>query len=154
MNQPKKNQQKKKRKRKFQGRVADDDLRRMLEVWTRLRELLAVYKPSVLVVEHYAPWKGSMGGNSWKTALGYQMALCSGFAVEWNMEIRIARPDDLKRAFLGKTKGTKEDTMAAIPDKVVGLKEILATTKKVWHEHIVDAVGHAYFGLIEGESNA
>lgn len=151
MSQPKKKQ---KRKRRFEGRVADDDMKRMLKIWTRLRELLTAYKPSVLVVEHYAPWPGAMGGNAWKTALGYQLALCSGFAVEWVMQIRIARPDDLKRAFLGRTSGTKEDIIAAIPNKVVGLKEVLATKKKVWHEHIVDAVGHAYFGLIDGENNA
>jgi len=108
----------------------------------------------VLVVEHYAPWPGSMAGNAWKTALGYQIALCSGFAAEWEIQIKIARPDDLKRAFLGRNKGTKEDIIAVIPNKVVGLKEILVDTKKVWHEHIVDAVGHAYFGLIEGENNA
>lgn len=142
---------KKKRKRKLPKgtRVSDDDLRRMREVWTALLETFDEWRPAGIAVEHYAPWAGSMGGNAWKTALGYQLAICAAFTVGWGPVVKITRPDDLKRAFLGKTKGTKVQTIKAMHQKVLGLEEALDDFNEGDHEHVVDAVGHAYLALVE-----
>jgi hypothetical protein len=123
----------------------------MREMWWELSTYFQVWKPVGIAIEHYAPWPGQIGSNAWKTALGYQLAICAAFAVGWGPVLQITRPDDLKRAFLGKTKGTKEQTIKVMHQKVTGLQEALDEFPKGDHEHVVDAVGHAYLALIERE---
>lgn len=140
-----------KKKRPKGMRVAQDDLRRMEELWFELGEIFRTWRPVGIAVEHYAPWPGSMGGNAWKTALGYQLSICAAFTVGWAPILQITRADDLKRAFLGKTKGTKEQTIKVMHQKVTGLQDALEEFSEADHEHVVDAVGHAYLALIERE---
>ena len=50
-------------------RVSADDQRRLKEFWDILIERLVGHKVKAAGIESYAPFPGSMGGNSWKVAL-------------------------------------------------------------------------------------
>ncbi|MCK5645026.1 MAG: hypothetical protein KAJ19_29775 [Gammaproteobacteria bacterium] len=132
-------------KAKGKGRIADDDIRRMRIVWSRLSEILEEYDPEVVVVEAYSPRMGLMGGNAWKTAFSVQLSVCAAF--EYGARVYMRVPGDLRRAFLGKTKGTKEQIIEAMYERVEGLSDVLSDFNESDYEHMVDAVGHAYLGL-------
>ena len=128
-------------------RVAADDQRRMREFWDRLLDCIDSYEPKAVGVESYAPWPGQMGGNAWKVAFSYQMAICAC----WTKGIRPLsfRPDDLKRRILGKNSGDKRSVELMLYTKIGGLEAFLATMPKTKHEHAADAAGHAYLAMME-----
>lgn len=130
-----------------QIRVADDDARRMHGFWV---ELLATIRQSgavALGLEQWRPFPGQMGGNAWKVGAAAQMAQCAGWACGlmpvWFL------PGDLKRRFLGKSSGDKNQVGYSILNQVGGLAELMAYEARGKHEHIYDAVGLAYLALEE-----
>jgi Holliday junction resolvasome RuvABC endonuclease subunit len=130
-------------------RVAADDQRRLREFWEGLQRYLTEFSPKAMGVESYAPWPGQMGGNAWKVAFAYQMAVCAGWA--HGLLPMTFRPDDLKRRLLGKNSGTKGDVEKALASQVEGFTEALEAISKTKREHAADAVGHAYLAMEEVE---
>jgi hypothetical protein len=112
--------------------------------------------PFLVGVEAYRPFKGRMGGNAWKSAVGYGLA--SGFARARGWPLHVFLPDDLKRAFgLGgrkipgtnqRVKVSKREVEVAVCRKVDGLAELLDKLPKAQREHAADAAGHAYLVLV------
>lgn len=128
-------------------RVATDDQRRLRYFWDNLHLIIAAHMPQAIGVESYAPWPGQMGGNAWKVAFAYQLAVCSGWA--HGLLPMVFRPDDIKRRFLGKNAGTKGEVEAALGKLVTGFEEELAKLPKTKREHVSDAVGHAVLAIEE-----
>jgi len=130
-------------------RVAADDQRRLKIYWDGVQDAITNYRPHAFGVESYAPWPGQMGGNAWKVAFAFQLAVCAGWAQ--GLAPLIFRPDDLKRRLLGKNSGTKGEIETALCSKIAGMKEILDKIPKTKREHAADAVGHAYLAMEEVE---
>jgi len=90
-----------------------------------------------------------MGGNAWKVANVAQSIVCLG----WTNGYRpmLFRADDLKRYFLGRNKGTKDDVEKALYEHVEGLSKAIERFPETKREHVADAVGHAVLALNELE---
>lgn len=130
-------------------RVAADDQRRLKEFWDGASDVLKRWEITSMGVESYAPWPDQMGGNAWKVAFAYQLAVCCGWA--HGLLPMVFRPDDLKRRLLGKNSGTKTEVEDAIRYRILGASEALDKIAKTKREHAADAIGHAYLALGEVE---
>jgi len=129
-------------------RIADDDQRRIKELYDATVATLKKYKAHGIGVESYTP-HGPMGGGAWKVGNVAQSIVCLG----WSLGFRpmLFRPDDLKRTFLGRNKGTKLDVQVALYEHVDGLEKALMRFPETNREHLADAVGHAVLALDEME---
>lgn len=130
-------------------RVADDDQRRVKEVWDTVDNLISVYDPSCIGIESFTPNRGQKGGSSWKVVLVMQAMVALGWS--YGYRPMLFRPEDLKRKFLGKQSGTKEDVENALREIVSDLDVHLNEHAKGKHEHLTDAIGHAVLALNEME---
>lgn len=130
-------------------RMVSDDQRRLRELFDGLNSIRTELNraPVALGVEAWTPFPGKMGGNAWKTALGYQTVVVFGWSQGWN--VMPFHSGDLKRCFLGKQGGTKDEVAQAMFQKVEGLEEAVQKLAKGHREHVTDAAGHAYLALVE-----
>ncbi len=122
-------------------RVVDDDQRRLRHVWDTVRAALDAYDVAAVGIESFAPIPGQQGHGGWKTGASTMMlvSLC------WSrgMQPIMARPGDLRRAFLGKDSGSKIDIqrrMVALLDRAQSFLDLVARSKQ---EHVADAMGYA-----------
>jgi Holliday junction resolvasome RuvABC endonuclease subunit len=127
-------------------RVADDDERRYRELWSGLSELTRQFKPHVIAMENYTPFK-AVGSGAWKTCR--VCGLVMGFALSRDLTYLSFNPQDLKRRIAGQLSASKEDVQAALVQKVVGLDALIQKYPKGMHEHLADAAGHAYLAFAE-----
>jgi len=136
-------------------RVATDDKRRFTEIWGKLSGIAEKYPLDAIAVEVYSPWqrkcKGKAAGGgfatAWKTATVYGLGL--GFGFSRGLLVFPFLPMDLKKGIVGKKGASKEDVKQALFEKVAFLGEHLNTLAKSKHEHVTDAVAHAYLGICE-----
>ncbi len=129
-------------------RVSIDDGKRLRELWYQMAAAAQEAGTVVsIAAEAYAPFKAA-GGNAWKSAMAY--ALVHGYGLGNNILIQPFLPMDLKKAFGLSKSASKDEVGAAIQLKVEGLTEALALIRAQGdHEHVTDAAGHAYLGLME-----
>ncbi len=135
------------KKAKQNLRVNVDDARRLRELWAGMDELVKPWGANAIAVEAYAPRPGMGGGNAWKSAMAY--ALVHGYALHRDITLQPFLPLDLKAAF-GLTKSAdKSEVGRAVCAKVPGLENALHKYPQGVWEHLTDAAGHAYLGLLE-----
>lgn len=130
-------------------RVSDDDLRRLSEIYGGILAMIEHHQPAALAYEVYSPY-GKQGGNAWKVGRIEGVIASLGLATEV-MTFPFV-PQDLKRRVAGKLSASKIDVAEQIGVKVVGAKEAIDSYAKSNREHIADAIGIAYLGLLEVES--
>lgn len=144
--------------KKAKIRVSVDDARRLKEIWYAIALAAEEAGPiQAISAEAYAPFKGRMGGNAWKSAMGYAVVHCYGFSQ--NILVHPGLPSDLKRGFGLSKSASKDEVGDALQAKIEGLREILYAPRKVGgsllnipegsHEHVTDAAGHAFLGLMD-----
>ena len=59
------------------------------------------------------------------------------------------RPADLKKGIVGKLGSSKAEVGACLREKVLCVDTLLEDFPKGKREHLQDALGHAYLGLVE-----
>ena len=127
-------------------RVSDDDLRRMTEIYQAIAGIVAQHNPSAIAYEVYSAYSGQ-GGNAWK------VARVEGIIVSVGLRYRVVTfpfvPQDLKRNIAGKLSASKKDVEKQVCLSVDGAKEAIDALAKTNREHVADALGHAYLGLLE-----
>lgn len=127
-------------------RVSDDDERRSREIWNALGDALVRYKPQVIAVEQYTPFK-AQGGGAFKV-----MRICGlihGFALSHDVLYLSFNPQDLKRGTTGRLSASKEEVAAGLAMRVEGFDAALKKFPKGLHEHLGDAAGHAFLAFAE-----
>lgn len=128
-------------------RVSADDSRRLKEIWEAMDNAAAgVGGINGIAAEVYAPFK-AQGGNSWKSAMAY--ALVHGYGMAKNIIVQPFIPQDLKRAFGLTLSASKDEIGCAVQTRVHGLTVALEKYAEGNHEHVTDAAGHAFLGLLE-----
>lgn len=143
----------KKARRKI--RVSTDDHRRIDEFMDRVLNQIRKAKPTVLVVEWYAPMirsaKSQTGANGWKAALVVGAVLGVGRA----LGIPVLEQLSGDKRQLGKdfgakvVSGGKEDVEAWLSKHLPGFKQAIAKIAKSHREHPTDAAAHAVLALRE-----
>lgn len=128
-------------------RVSADDLRRVRAFWDGLDALVRAYEPQAVAVETYAPQPGRTGGNAWKAAMVYGLALGLGFSQK--LQVLPFLPLDLKQKLARKSSASKQAVAEVVCGQVSGLEVFLGALPAGQHEHVTDAAGHALLGLRE-----
>lgn len=128
-------------------RVADDDQRRIRDLYYALAQAEAAWDVHAIAYEVYAPFKGRMGGNAWKAAR--VEGLVQGFGLGKELLVLPFLPQDVKRAFCGQVQASKEDVIAAMRKKLAGFNELIDQIPEGDREHAADAAGHAYLAFEE-----
>ena len=130
-------------------RVSDDDLRRMTEIYQAIAGIVAQHNPMAIAYEVYSAYSGQ-GGNAW------EVARAEGIIVSVALESRVVTfpfvPQDLKRRIAGKLSASKKDVEKQVRSSVVGAGEAIDVLAKTNREHVADALGLAYLGLLEVEA--
>lgn len=127
------------------GRVADDDLRRLLYIQRAVVRLLHEHNPNILGVETYTPLAGKGANGSFKVCQVYGLVV--GLAASANRPVYGATPQDIRRAFIGGPKGSKNDVQMALTRVCSGVTAAVESFPKSHQEHVADAIAHAVLAL-------
>lgn len=134
------------RKVRQQTRMSTFDLKRMAEIYHGVKQVFDMYHPHAVGVETYAPFKGRLAGNAWKTAFAY--ALACGLCIEREILCFPNTPQELKRGLTGVGAGGKSVVWEAARRHVGGVQQIDAMAAAA-REHVTDALGHAVLAYRE-----
>jgi Holliday junction resolvasome RuvABC endonuclease subunit len=134
-----------KKKANMELRVAADDARRCREIWRYVNDMIETYKPTVMAIEWYAPYKAS--GSAWKSVLG--VGLCYALAQQHNLVTFPNLPQDIKSAFSLKKGASKDEIGYAVCERIDGLRERLEPIAEKQREHLSDAAAHAYLAFAQ-----
>lgn len=126
-------------------RVCQDDMRRLTYIQRAVVRLLHDHNPNMLGVETYVPLAGKGANGAFKVAQVYGLVV--GLAVSANRPVYGYAPQDLRRAFLGGSKGSKDAVQMAIGQVCVGVDAAVESFPKTHREHVADAIAHAILAL-------
>ena len=122
-------------------RVIDDDLERWEIIFRLARHVIEETRPTLCVLEAYAPRKGTSG---WKSlpVFGAIAAACW----ERDIPVKAVWPQDLKRRF-SPDDSDKEAIQLAMEEYVSGFTKRLVEIPTNQREHVCDAAACACLGL-------
>lgn len=127
-------------------RVSADDQRRLQKLWRSVTEFLAAWKPGLVGIEVYTPYK-RQGGSAWKSSMGFALACCATMAR--NAVVQPYMPLDIRRALNLEKDASKKLVEDVMCEKLDRLDDVLRETPKTKHEHLADAAAYAYLAMQE-----
>ena len=128
-------------------RVSADDFRRLRLIFEAAMEFLQRSNPGLVGVEVYSPFKGRMGGNAWKSSMGYAAVCCAAMAL--GIQVQPLLPLDIKRAFGLKKDASKGEVERGVLARLPGMTDPLGSVAKGKREHLADAAAHACLAMDE-----
>lgn len=130
-------------------RVSDDDLRRMTEIYQAIGAIISRHNPTAIAYEVYSAY-GKQGSNAWK--VGRAEGIIVSLGLTFNVVTFPFVVQDVKRRIGGKMSASKVEVEDRVCAAVTGAREAVDALAKTNREHVADALGYAYLGLLEVEA--
>lgn len=132
-------------KDEMKKRLKGSDDNKIREMFFAFLKIIEEEKPDLVVIENYVlrPFGRAMFSNAWKT--GMTVAIFKTVCISKNIPYLSITPTDVKMKLCGKKKATKEEVQEAVQKLFnVNLDDYGRN-----REHVADALGIAYVGVIE-----
>jgi crossover junction endodeoxyribonuclease RuvC len=123
-----------------EGRVAEDNYRRLCEVARWLRDFVDGRRVSVVCVESMSFVRNASAAAKMAMVWGILAAMTS----EHQVPVIMASPQDIKKAICGARDASKDDIQKGVAKIFPRLAEDFAGLNKTLREHPADAVGAFY----------